>query len=299
MKGVKKLCCGLLLVCSITFGLLFVGSSDVNAKQYSIDSFLSHGLSFPTSSISSTSLGSPYFEFVDASLVTHPRNTSYFWSVYDSSTGKCKYDNSYKNPGWFFSGNNLYFDGNFLPPFQTNVTPDSSILCHTMYPYGFSNDDISIPLFDSDSIPFDKLLSANSMLPYNFMFNTMPINATRESDGVEYVSKFDLSELLNNVDFTSEDFVYYTDNIKRFNLPINFDSSLESLSAGTSVTLSFSLDFAHSLSSSEAEALTGSGTLGYSLPHESSTISFTCSSSFTESIHQNIFFMKMCSVFFI
>lgn len=255
MKG--KLC-GLLLALFIMLGLsLSINLNDTSAKQYIIDSFLAHGIS---NGLNSGYISAPSFTFIsdfDTSTVD-ARNTSYLLTKYNSSSNKCVYDNSYRNPGYEFSsdGRTISYSGDFYPIFSTydsNITlPTDDLLCRTSYPYGYHSDlfDLNIPEYDTSSTPFDKSISVSSMTPYNYMFNVLYFNGSRIVDGVEYSSNFDLSEMLNplHVDDSTPNVIYYSDKLSSVSFPINFDSSLEGIDSGTNIVISGSLNFNSSLS---------------------------------------------------
>lgn len=249
MKGKK--CFGLLLLLSIMVGLsLSVFSENTNAIQYSVDSFMAHPF------LGQDSLSIKLTENIPD---LHPRNASHLNSDYSSSNNKCKYrpNYGYSNPGYSYSSTDIVYSGSFLPPWTIpNYSPTDSQRCNSMYPFGYSDDYISVPSYDSDSVPFTMSINVSSMLPYNYMYNIIPFNNVRTVDGVDYYSRFDISELLQNTTHPGDsEFTYYLDKIHSFSLPLNFDASLESFEVGDNITLAGRLDFSEGLTESEASNL--------------------------------------------
>lgn len=252
-KG-KIICYGLLLVLSTMVGLSLNVSSDVNAIQYTIDSLLIHPFAFPMSSTSSSA--NQVYIMLDqnvSDLNITPRNSSFLDSAYNFSTQKCEYSNSYQNPGYSATGRSIYWNGSFYPSFISSLSPVQS--CHTILPYGSSNSNFSVPEFDTSSIPFNAKLNTDSLLPYNFMYYSIPFSNVRTVDGVDYSSTFDVSELLQNTVHPGDpDFTYYTDHITNLSFPLNVNP-IESVPVGENLVVSGRIDFGVGLSSSDVSGL--------------------------------------------
>ena len=235
MKGKRCFC--LLLALFIMLGLSLSVSSDTFAKQYDLPYFLVHPVSIP---------GSPNsdwltYEMTDTTGIT-PMSASYLSVRTDMlNDGKCVYYD-YVHGAYTISSSLITFGGTFLAPFPTpydsyfySQFPFSA--CDSAFPFGHSNDYVTVPDYDDSSTPFAKSLNVSSMLPFRYIFNSMPLYGTRTSDGAEMSRYFELSEPLNSLqDETTHEL--YSDKISSVKFPINFNSSIESLRSGTSVTYS-------------------------------------------------------------
>lgn len=245
MKGLTK-CFGVFFLFFIMLGFSLSVSFPANATTFSIDSFLSHGLMFPAGNSSLSAFPVSYTFASSPPSDVKFTNTSYLISTFDSSSGKCRFS-SYNNPGYSLYSTSVTWDGFFVPPFVSVDYLNDSSRCMTMTPFGYNG----IPEFDSGSIPFSSSLNVNSMLPYNFMYNTIPLSNVRTVDGVDYPSSFDVSELLNNPsDPDDDDYIFYSDALSSVSFPLNWNNA-EFLEPGKHQQLSGTILFPDGLSSSD------------------------------------------------
>lgn len=206
MKGVNKLCCGLLLVFSIMLGLLFAGSSDVSALKYELEY-----IPFYTSEIPNNSgheLYEPFRWHASSSLPTDSflgHNTARFHLNWDSNSGKCVYS-FWRYLDSYASDDTL--DSLVIPSYINpidGVTSDSNLLDSNM---SYCSPDGISSHVDEGSIPTGGLQVADfplrSYLPRRFAVNGAYLKSTATNDGLYASTKFNFVDLYR-YDFNSVD----------------------------------------------------------------------------------------------
>ena len=290
MKWIKKI----LRIIAIILPVIccaMVSSGKSYAKQYTIDSFMAHGVSTYSNDSKILISGSPYVHFNDLhgsnslssyldSLEVKPRNDSYLIS---HLTGEnCMFE-SYHNPGYTLGTYDITWGYSFISSNSVlnRIPGDNSNLCMSYRQFGVS----PIPSFSSSGVPayYKLIVQQYAERGYNFLFSQFSFNGLRDKDGTIYSNNFSVEDLfkVNNHDADFDPLVipYSIDSVE---FGLNFDSSKENLAANSSVVIggSFTMSSYGSISSIKIlpRFVRGSSTSAvYSTCSFDDSVSFYCS----------------------